>query len=318
MGNTLYSYYEIDISDIWQYEREQFLEGLSSRVHAQKLLDLAQHYIIKKSEPLWGISMYDKGTDAEKAYYSRHVNEYSECYGNLEKLYLIDYFFHINGCFDYDHEVIVEYEDEAFPFLFVLKLRQYKENLYELENFLEFQLKESFNYNDDKYKDFLSIVLMDQQGFLNDNIKTLVNQFISKPHEKPKPVEMGETIINNDSPASKPQELFKHNPTVWQLALYYVYIISSKEHKRIDQIALKKKDAFVFLAKKHRVSANSFEQYFNVYDRDKIRNGEKSSEKRSFKRIRDDIEFVKDMMLSNYPKALALAESDFERISLKV
>ena len=116
----------------------------------------------------------------------------------------------------------------------------------------------------------------------------------------------------------KTQELFKHNPTVWQLALYYVYIISSKEHKRIDQIALKRKDAFVFLAKEHQVSANSFEQYFNVYDRERIRNGEKSSEKRSFKKIRDDIEFVKDMMLSNYPKALALAESDFERISLKV
>jgi hypothetical protein len=317
MGNTLYTNYKVDISDIWAYEQEQFMEGKSSREHAQKLLDLAQQYIIKKAKPLFGISMYHNGTDAEKVYYNRVAAEYANSLANLEDLYRIDYFFHWDDFFNYTQEVILKFKDQDFPFFFLLKLRQYNENLFELNNFLTFQLRKSFNNNAARFTGFLSIVLLDRDGFLNENIKALISKFINETVEKQKLIKTEKTIVKDKSPRKKEPESIKQPPTVWQLALYYVYIISSKEHERIDQIAKTRKDAFAILAAKHEISAKSFEQHFDFYIKAGIRNGKLNSEKRTLKTICNDIQFVIDNMLSKSPKALAIAQSDLDQIKMK-
>jgi hypothetical protein len=317
MGNILYTYYEIDVSDIWAYEQEQFMEGKSSREHAQKLLDLAQQYIIKKAIPLFGNSMSDNGTDSDKVYYSGKIVEYHKSLPSLEDLYRIDYFFHKYDCYDYNHEVILKFKDQDFPFFFLLKLRQYDENLFELNNFLKFQLRKSFNNNATRFTDFLTIVLLDRDGFLNENIKTLINKFINEMLERQELIKTEKTIVKDKSPRKKAPESIKQPPTVWQLALYYVYIISSNEHKSIDQIAKTRKDAFTILAAKNEISAKSFEQHFDFYYKAGNRNGKLNSEKRTIKTIMIDIQFVIDNMLSKSPKALAIAQSDLDQIKMK-
>jgi len=317
MDDTLYSYYEIEIADIWEYEREQFLNGLLTREHAQDLMELAQHYIIKNNEPIFGTSMYDKGTMQEQAYYSRKIKEYVSNLGNLDQLYRLNLFFHDNNCFDYDHVIIVKLKDGNFPYFFSLKLRQYNGNLFELSNFLTFQLKKSFKNDEVKYKEFLSLLLLQHADFFDDRIKTLINDFIIKSHKRQKRIKTEKTIDKDKPLEKKETELFQHTTTVWQYALFYVYIISSKEHKRIDQIAKVRKEAFAILAAKHNISANSFKQYFGFYDKVNLRNGKIISPKRTSKTIRDDIQFVMDNMLAKYPKALALAQADLSQINLK-
>jgi hypothetical protein len=315
MDVTNYKCFEIDIADIYAYEKEQFLAGSSSKEHARDLMDLVHHYVIKNTEPNFGISIYDNGGESGKAYYERRVKEYIDNTRDLTNLYELNYFIFNDGCYDYDHEIIVKAIDENFPYFFSLKLKQYKENLFELNGFLTFQLKKSFNNNTTKYKDFLNLQLLQYPALFSDSLKDVINNFKVKNSKTVKPVKAKKHLDKKKPVEKEDKESFKVTPSVWQYALFYVYIISSNEHKGLHQIAEKRKDAFAKLAARHNLSADSFEQKFDFYIKVGDRNGRIKSGKRTCKTIRDDIQFVVDNMLTKYPKALVLAQTDLREIS---
>jgi len=317
MDETNYTYYEIDISDIWGYERDQFLDDLSSNEDAQKLMDLVQHYIIKNNVPNFGISRYDNGDDGEKGSYNRMLHEYIVNIGDLKSLYSLDYFFFNNDCYDYYYDIIIKANDANFPYFFSLKLRQYIGDLFELDNFLTYQFKKSFKNNETKYKDFLRKQLWQYSNYFPDSIKTIVGDFKPNVRKRTNPVRTQKLIDNEEPAENQGGEFLKRKPTVWQYALFYVYIITSKEYKRLDQIAVKRKDAFAKIAAKLHLSENSFELHFGFYNKDKIRNGKIESKKRTYKAISDDIQFVIDNMLAKYPKAVALAKKDLDQLKIK-
>jgi hypothetical protein len=47
MKSTNFKYYEIDLADVWEYEREKFIAGETNEKLAQKLLDLIQPLVGK-------------------------------------------------------------------------------------------------------------------------------------------------------------------------------------------------------------------------------------------------------------------------------
>ncbi len=318
MENPNYNYYEIDLTDIWGYEREQYLTGLSSEKYARDLLEVIQHNIIKYAKPNFGISLYDKGDADGKAYYARNIRDYNNNIGDLSHLYRLDYFINGDDCYDYDHEIIVNIKDVDFPYFFSLKLRQYTGNLFELNNFLKFQLKRSFKNKIVEYKEFLSLLLLQYSAFFPESIKKLIIDFENLKKEKSKPIKSEKPIDKYKTTEKNIPESKKITPTRWQYALFYVYIISSKEHKKLGEIAKLKKDAFAKIAGEHKLSPKAFEQHFRFYDNENNRNGKTKSEKRTFKTIRDDIQFVFNNMLTNYPKALALAQIDLNQIVTKM
>jgi len=130
MGDTNYKYYKIDLADIWEYEREKFLNGITNEELALKMLELIRPFILKYGEPSFGEKMHI----ADPEYYGRNVISYQQA--DLKMRFALNYFIHKNDCYEYNQSIVISRENDAFPFFFALKLRQYNDNLYETRNFL--------------------------------------------------------------------------------------------------------------------------------------------------------------------------------------
>ena len=153
-----YDYLEINIFDIWQYERQCFLSSKTDQEHMQKLTSKIQNKIYsyyenkkpislskpnKIVEPFTSRVKYDLGED--KDMFVKHINEWNNrVTKGLKELIYLDYFLLNNCFFEYNYDIIVDVKDEDFNYWFYLKLRQYQSNPDKLYNFLEYQFKLNF------------------------------------------------------------------------------------------------------------------------------------------------------------------------------
>jgi hypothetical protein len=188
-----YDYLEINIFDIWQYERKCFLGSKTDQEHMQKLTSKIQnkiysHYETKKPiselqpnkivEPFTSIVKYDSGEDKDN--FTKHIKEWNKRSSKgLKELIYLDYFLFKNCFFEYNYDIVIDIKDEDFKYWFYLKLRQYQSNPDKLYDFLEYQFKLNFNEEIKKIKAFLNFIfIQDEQVFCSQKFVNTVEDWL--------------------------------------------------------------------------------------------------------------------------------------------
>lgn len=175
-----YDYLEINIFDIWQYERQCFLSSKTDQEHMQKLTSKIQnkiysHFENKKPisvskpnkivEPFTRRVLEESGGDKDN--FNRYINEWNKrVTEGLRVLVALDYFLIKDCFFEYNYDIIVDAKEEDFKYWFCLKLSQYQLNNDKLTDFLEYQYKLNFNEDLKKFKVFLKFSFIQQENVL--------------------------------------------------------------------------------------------------------------------------------------------------------
>ena len=168
-----FTYYKIDIADIWDFERSAFLAQEISEDEANQLLHNIQVEITKNAEAVFGIDDYDENEASFYKYYNRKEKEYRNACNSTEELFRIEFFFSNNKCYQYDYPIIIDRHHDDFDYWFALKLKQYQLKLLQLEPFLNYQLNDSFEGDKSLFDKFLTMLIRQYEGsFLT---KVLVN-----------------------------------------------------------------------------------------------------------------------------------------------
>lgn len=180
-----YKYYEIDVADIWQYERSLLLSGKSSVKLANKIIKIIEEVIIKKGKPFLATKDYDSGDNKFQQSFATHYNDFHDSRFNLESRYNLNYFFTNDYCFYYSQKIILNNNNEDFDFLFALKLRQYNSKIFELINFLDFQFGTSFKNDVKDFFKFLKFgILKDQADILEGRVIDAIDNWIDTRNNK--------------------------------------------------------------------------------------------------------------------------------------
>ncbi|MBL4653294.1 MAG: hypothetical protein JKY53_10590, partial [Flavobacteriales bacterium] len=176
---TNYNYFKIDTADIWEYERALFLNGKSSKEHAGSILSDIQLIITNNASPVFGLDNYDRGDQQYKKYYESRVTQFTESLNNTEELYRIEFFFMRDGCYQYDYSIILTPSQKDFEFWFALKLRQYENKISTIDDFLTYQLQQSFNDDVKTFSRFLNLNIRQyRDSFFNEKITDTVSEWM--------------------------------------------------------------------------------------------------------------------------------------------
>lgn len=176
-----YQYHDVDLADIWQYERSLFLIGKSSEQFAKDLIEKIENVIIKKGNPFLATNKYNSGDRQYDQLFTIHIKDFQDSYSNFKKRFNLDYFFTNDYCFYFNQQIILQNNNEDFYFWFALKLRQYDSKLIEIKNFLKSQLQINFNNNTNELIDFLKVIIRQYKSeFLENIIVETVDEWIDQ------------------------------------------------------------------------------------------------------------------------------------------
>jgi hypothetical protein len=200
MESINFKYYKIDLADVWEYEREKFIAGETNEKLAQKLLDLIQPLVIKYGEPSFGHEMIA----IDSIYYGRNILEYHGA--DLRMKYALNYFIHKDDCYEYNQTILITGKEEEFPFFFALKMRQYNDNLFEVNSFLQNQLSYSFDDDMVSYSKFLGICLFQFDSFFQQGLKSQINQFLVNSESGNETKELGNLAVSGHDQNNKLNE----------------------------------------------------------------------------------------------------------------
>jgi len=171
-----YSYYEIDTSDIKEYERSMILLNKTSDILGLKILNKIEAMIFENGHPVLKSKDYNNGSDK---YFKDYVEKYEEAHSVLSERFNLNFFMMKGDCFEYNENIIIDKNNSEFGFWFTLKLRQYAFKLSEMENFLKFQLSTNFNDRINEFIDFLKFNIKKHQSELLDiEVVETVNNLI--------------------------------------------------------------------------------------------------------------------------------------------
>ena len=167
MYKTDYSKLDIDTSDIWKYEFDD-LQVTHNFALYDKLLTVIEPIMSLRTKPfLEGKTRTDNWA---KKYYSNYPEKY--------KSRSIDYFEFDGDYYEYNRECLVNLELNElkdFSFLFALKLRQYKDNLSAVDNFLYYQVKVNFGGSLSKFLAFIKSMLIQFPDALGELFEKKIN-----------------------------------------------------------------------------------------------------------------------------------------------
>ena len=171
-----YKYYHINITDIWLCERRYFFSDEQNEYNqhfAIELLDKLEMLITKKSKPNFELSNVVEGN-----YYYNEYKQYVKSLDSIKGRFELEHFFYNDKCFTYYNNIVVSKKNKDFHFWFTLKLRQYKKNIFEIKNFLDFQLKSNFRNDISKFCYFLKLVIRQYPDLLSKNVNKTTNDWI--------------------------------------------------------------------------------------------------------------------------------------------
>lgn len=178
-----YTYFAIDLSDIWSFIRLQYLNNQIEDIHASELIYKIQPLIVKSSTPT--IKYIDFKED-KSGYYPAQVEGYR--YQELRERYAIDYFLNGDDLYQYDNEIIVESDNYDFAYWFALKLRQYDLKLELVKSFLHYQFKNSLQ-SYEGFERFIRITVRQyRELLLSEKLSLTVEEeisFLKNTEEKP-------------------------------------------------------------------------------------------------------------------------------------
>jgi hypothetical protein len=203
MEFTKYPNFSIDASDIWLYERNNYLAKRKADRNRNAIDDLyeflQQFYLDAQHEPF--IETSDKTAYAEiqreQCYNMGSAGAPPELFMCKGKVYKMS-----NPC-----EVnLNDYNQIEFQRLFILKLRQYFDGLIHLKDFLKYQLDHNFKNKSPEFQEFLRVSLIQYEGVIDGKIINVINDFFMwiRTADLKAPGNLNEeTIITQEKKVSK-------------------------------------------------------------------------------------------------------------------
>lgn len=149
-----YNNFEIDTSDIWDYEFKR-MKATGDVQRYDQMVKVIEPVIVSKCKP------FLEGNDTNLNYLRKYSSDYEKHYAERE----IDYFRMYGDYYEYREKCCVDLSknnQQEFAFLFMLKLNQYKDNLARLDDFLYYQIKSNFEA---RLSDFMSFIISIQIQF---------------------------------------------------------------------------------------------------------------------------------------------------------
>jgi hypothetical protein len=130
---------------------------------------------------------FEKGDDSFKNYYSNEMKLFLESQFDFKELFRIEFFFDSKGnCFSFHAPVHVTKKDSNFDYWFALFLRQFDNNIIEIDNFLNFQLSTNFEENHSEFVRFLNLCLRQYSELISSKVIFTAQEWIeNKTHIEP-------------------------------------------------------------------------------------------------------------------------------------
>jgi hypothetical protein len=267
-----YDYLEINIFDIWQYERQCFLSSKTDQEHMQKLTTKIQNKIYSYYETKKPISESQPNKIVEPVsrkegdkYFTKNKNEWNNRVSKgLKELIYLDYFLFKNAFFEYNYDIVIDIKDEDFNYWFCLKLRQYQSNIVKLYDFLNYQFKLNFNEEIKKLKVFLNFIfIQEEQVLFNQKFVSIVEDWLK------------DLRTNNHKEAPK---------------TYYLDIVRDQPNilKRNDTL----RDVFYSLKRnRYLLEGTKYDQFILIFKNNQLKQEEKLKWTGSMKQLKIFIEF---------------------------
>jgi hypothetical protein len=180
-------------SDIWEHEKNEYLNSFRTDKHMIFLMQKLSDLIIKTRNndinnkgnspirPLVTIEDYDDGS--KKGYWLKCLEQIIKAETIKERM-ILNFFSRIdNGIdsmFSYAYPIEVDKDDNYFDYWFSLKLAHYKNDLGKIVDFINFQLNLNFNNDKEKFIEFLELILLQHNNFIDDRINKVCNNWIAK------------------------------------------------------------------------------------------------------------------------------------------
>ncbi|MHA7056782.1 hypothetical protein ACWGOQ_0006150 [Aquimarina sp. M1] len=203
--------FNIELSDIWNYEKYLFEEELKYEKKAKSNTYNRKHFLELYRNAIdicihYGKSYLTKENSGET--YVAFQKIYKEKKSFKERIRLG--WFDFKGALYYLPQLItIPRVDQDFHYFFALKVDQYVENIFLLDDFFEYQLRANFNNDLLEFMVFLDNLII-QHDFIDDkiyekitryilDIKKLPKQKIHKKSNKQKPTSSSYTLIGSMS-----------------------------------------------------------------------------------------------------------------------
>lgn len=197
-----FTYFSIDIGDIWDFESKLFLNSGDNEQLIAAALEKIRTKIIKNVKPT---ITYDGSQFSEDSvrYYSSKIERFLIA-TNLETIVSLGYFVSRDDLYEYGHQILIEKEDADFDYWFALKLRQYDLGLKYINDFLNEHLENSFESNKTVFKEFLELVLLQYEDLpISNKVNLQLQKFIDTfLKEVPETKESKISVKTNKRPRS--------------------------------------------------------------------------------------------------------------------
>ena len=178
---TNFQYFDINTSDIWKYEWNCYNGEKENHILYYHNYDDLKQFLLKNDiQPFLSPETVKSGKNGQH-YYDNYKFERlpKRDYG-----YALDFFEH-NGCFySFLSPFIINREncsDLEFQKYFSMKLKQYKDGLTYIHQFLYYQLNKSFKTDQSNFFQFLKLLLLQYEDSLTPQVIHVVDRFISNP-----------------------------------------------------------------------------------------------------------------------------------------
>ncbi|HRH02967.1 MAG TPA: hypothetical protein PLN13_11770 [Bacteroidia bacterium] len=148
--------YDIDLRDIWEYEREVFFSNANSSVEAAEELLAEIRKLIIEADPPRGKK---KGQLPEYTF-TKNYDQYLNKSNSFSDEFRLNYFFIGDTFYSFMDRLIIEKGIKGFDFWFALKLRHYEFHLFDIDKFLFYQLEKNYANKKSSLIDFLKLLLL--------------------------------------------------------------------------------------------------------------------------------------------------------------
>ena len=189
MNEPCFEYHKIDTFDIWEYERQKYLENNSNDEHITNLKKRYEEVIIytnrwqKKEDaavtvaPFTDIHRFDNGK--HKGYFDRNIRDLHNANTTKDHVAL-NYFMVRDDLFSFKQTIYINPNHRNFDYWFSLKLGQYTEGLKYLNGFLNSTLKELFNNDFKSCIEFIEVAMLQFEKLLSPSLMKLISKWIEK------------------------------------------------------------------------------------------------------------------------------------------
>ncbi|WP_438710725.1 hypothetical protein ACSTS3_18590 [Aquimarina muelleri] len=202
--------YNIELSNIWNHEKEIFIWGLQQKEKTK--------YIIDQKDNIF--DLYNKAISLCVYYGKSHLTKVKsgDIYLEFQKICKEKKLFRDRielGWFDFKgalyylpQTIIIPREDEDFHFFFALKVDQYDADVFKMDRFIRYQLEINFNWNTIDLMVFLENLIV-QYDFISKRVRKKLKSLITDIKKLPKSSsDEGELIIRTPKTKNTPSSSY--------------------------------------------------------------------------------------------------------------